>query len=208
MTVTRARDPGKRLFQYQTQWGVVNWVVCPRCGGPAKRLGRRLTCIRCGYARGVDEDKPRRGQRVDLVKRRPSCARCKGEIPRRGRAVGMGENGAAIAQVRCPACGHRGEYPAYTGTSPRHAPIGGLPYFMAPYLWRDLGGGHSIFALNLEHLDALETWLGATLRERGDTAGLTMMARLPRWMKSAAMRPRVVKALADMREEAARVGIT
>jgi predicted RecB family nuclease len=60
---------------------------------------------------------------------------------------------------------------------------------------------------NREHLEALETWLGAEHRQRGPVAGLTMMARLPRWMKAARAREDVLKALAELREQAQSEGL-
>ena len=71
------------------------------------------------------------------------------------------------------------------------------------YLTRRIGD-HTLYVYNLEHPDMLEAWLGAKLRERGAEAGLTMMARLPRWMKAASARPQVLKALAELREQALR----
>ncbi|QDX25610.1 hypothetical protein FPZ54_05980 [Sphingomonas suaedae] len=203
----RARDPGKRLFQYLAEWGGVNWVNCPSCGGPARDTHRRITCIQCGYAFGAKEQRIRKGQLLMLQKGSPACAKCKAPIPGRGRALRPdGDDATPMAQVKCPTCGHRGAYRAYAGRSTLYWSRG-LPYRRAPYLRRPIGN-YTLWVYNLDHLDALESWLGATLRERPDKRGLTMMARLPRWMKAASARPKVLQALAEMREEAERVGIT
>lgn len=207
MTIAhRARDPGKRLFQYLSDWGHVNWVRCPRCAGPARDTRSRLVCIACGFTHGAKEARTRKGQPVSLRKCSPGCARCGGPIPRYGRALRPKSADEVLAAVRCPTCGHRGAYPAYGGRSTLQWSAGGLPYRLPPYLHREVAG-HTLWVYNLAHLDALAAWLGATLRERPERRALTMMARLPRWMKAATARPRVIRALADMRAEAQRVGI-
>lgn len=66
-----------------------------------------------------------------------------------------------------------------------------------------------LFAYNGEHLAALEAFVGATLRERHAMPSTflrnrTLQSRLPRWMKLAANRDEVLKALARLRERAAR----
>ncbi len=138
---------------------------------------------------------------------------CGGAIPNHGPPVRAGTADALLAKVKCPTCGHVGRYPAVP-VEPldvarahaalrayRHSPGG------PPYLSRRIGA-HILVVHNLAHLDALEEWLGAKLRERGPVAGLTMMARLPHWMKAASARTEVLKALADMREQALREGLT
>lgn len=71
--------------------------------------------------------------------------------------------------------------------------------------------GQDLWVHNLEHLDVLADWLGATLRERnvdGDIYNRAMMSRLPRWMKAASARPAVVKGLEALRAKATREGLT
>lgn len=212
MTVgnVRAADPGVRLFQLVA----VRWIHCPRCDGPARIAGRRLVCLRCSYVEGGPKPNRRRLRQVMLDRNRPVCERkpCGAPIPNHGPPVRAGTAEKLLAHVKCPTCGHVGRYPALP-IEPldvarahaalrafRHSPGG------APYLHRSIGG-NTLVVHNLAHLDALEQWLGAKLRERGPVAGLTMMARLPRWMKAASARPEVLKALADMREQALREGL-
>jgi len=71
-------------------------------------------------------------------------------------------------------------------------------------------GGEELWVYNVAHLDALAEWLGASLRERSGDDGLvnkTMMSRLPRWMKSSKNRPKVIQALAKLRDTAIREGL-
>lgn len=81
----------------------------------------------------------------------------------------------------------------------------GLPL----YLTEDVAG-HSLWVHNLDHLDALSAWIGASLRERAVDGGYrnkSMMSRLPVWMKTASARPRIVKGLEKLRAKAVREGL-
>jgi hypothetical protein len=54
----------------------------------------------------------------------------------------------------------------------------------------------------------LDAYLGASLRERAvGLSAMTMMARLPRWMKAAAARPKLRRAFDRLREKAEQAGI-
>jgi hypothetical protein len=200
-----------RLFQLLG----VRWVHCPRCDGPARIADRRLACLRCSYIEGGPKPNRRRLRDVMLEKRRPVCERkdCGAPLPNYGPPVRAGTGEALLAHVKCPTCGHVGRYPALPIEPSDVARARGAFFAFrrlpggTPYLSRRIGA-HTLVVHNLAHLDALEQWLGAKLRERGPVAGLTMMARLPRWMKAASARPGVIKALADMREQALREGLT
>lgn len=207
----RATDPGVRLFQLLA----VRWVHCPRCDGSARIADRRLVCLRCSYVEGGPKPNRRRLHEVMLEKNRPIGERrqCGAPIRNYGPPVRAGTAETLLAHVKCRTCGHVGRYPAVPieplDVARAHAALrafrrspGGVPYL------RRCIGAHTLVVHNLAHLDALEEWLGAKLRERGPVAGLTMMARLPRWMKAASARPEVLKALADMREQALREGLT
>jgi endogenous inhibitor of DNA gyrase (YacG/DUF329 family) len=208
---SRAEDPGIRLYQL----AAVKWVHCPRCDGPAREAGHRLVCSRCSHVEGGPPANPRRLRRVMLAKNRPVCEQksCGAPIPNHGTPVRGGGDGELHAKVKCPTCGHVGSYAAVAVTPSdvvRARGFAGLFQRWPPrrlYLSRRIGG-HMLVVYNLPHLDALEIWLGARLRERGSVAGLTMMARLPRWMKSASARPLVMKALAELREQALREGLS
>ncbi|HYJ81425.1 MAG TPA: hypothetical protein VEW26_01100 [Allosphingosinicella sp.] len=212
MTVenSRAADPGVRLYQLLA----VRWVHCPRCDGPARIADRRLVCLRCSHVEGGPKPGRRRLREVMLEKNRPVCERrsCGAPIPNHGPPVRSGAADTLLARVECPTCGHVGRYPAVPieplDVARAQAALRAFRCWPggAPYLSRRIGA-HTLVVHNLAHLDALEQWLGAKLRERGPVAGLTMMARLPRWMKAASARPEVLKALADIREQAYREGL-
>ena len=78
------------------------------------------------------------------------------------------------------------------------------PYFRLP-LWLQEPTRHGlVIAYNARHLEALETFVSAELRERNSDPAMrwhnrTMASRLPRWMKSAANRHDILKALQRLR---------
>lgn len=87
------------------------------------------------------------------------------------------------------------EYRRYDGAVD---PLFGLPLWLqAPCC------GQVLWAYNEAHLDFLETYIRATLRERqgkkGDHHGIAI--RLPQWMKQASHRDPLLKAIQALREQ-------
>jgi hypothetical protein len=79
----------------------------------------------------------------------------------------------------------------------------GLPLFLSASV-----GAHTLWALNPRHLDELEAWLRADLRERPLGAPHTsMIERLPNWLKAASARGPALRAIGRMRSAAAEAGI-
>ena len=79
----------------------------------------------------------------------------------------------------------------------------GLPLFLSEPV-----GGHILWALNPRHLDALEAWLRAGLRERPlDAPRTSMIERLPQWLKAASARGPALRAIERMRAAASEAGI-
>ena len=93
--------------------------------------------------------------------------------------------------------------------APRRVREGRDHWFGLLLVLRASYGKRLIWAYNLEHIDALEGWIKADLRERSLNAHyMTMAARLPRWMKSAHARRPVLRALAKMRAQALSDGLS
>jgi hypothetical protein len=62
--------------------------------------------------------------------------------------------------------------------------------------------GHTLWALNTEHLDLLESYVGATLREDPHLSSvrrMTVLAKLPAWLKSAKHRDEVLRGVRRLR---------
>ncbi|WP_316527193.1 hypothetical protein [Kitasatospora brasiliensis] len=131
--------------------------------------------------------------------------------------------------VRCPECGGRALVLARPGGECEHRWIGGRehtrrllscgcgrvvdgflvgrrfapgcdPYFGLP-LWLDAEcRGRRLWAYNLAHLDVLEGYVGAGLRERGTVPGpMSLVERLPAWVKSARHRDAVLRTIRKLR---------
>jgi hypothetical protein len=62
--------------------------------------------------------------------------------------------------------------------------------------------GHTLWALNAQHLDLLESYVGATLREDAYPSSvrrMTILAKLPAWLKSAKHRNEVLRGIGRLR---------
>jgi hypothetical protein len=82
------------------------------------------------------------------------------------------------------------------------------PYFGTP-LWLQVETRHGwLWAYDLEHLDLISRFVQARLRERApwyDTGRkMTLVARLPVWIKRAKNRDDVLRAVGRLRERAVR----
>jgi len=196
-TTHRARDPGLRLAQY----GRVSWVHCPQCQGAAKSSSRGVSCVDCGYMTIQRPWGQTRWACIDLTD--PRCTHCRLPLDNEPRPTARHDGDRLLVRVQCPHCRETVDYPGRVAFAPQGLPPErGLPLFLTAQV-----GGQTLWVDNLAHLSALESYLSALVRERGPVAGLTMMARLPAWMKSAANRPRIVRALRHLRARARKAGI-
>ncbi|MDG4808776.1 hypothetical protein O7634_18690 [Micromonospora sp. WMMD1120] len=75
------------------------------------------------------------------------------------------------------------------------------PFFRLPYwLSARCCGGRTLWAFNPAHLDLMEGYVGARLRERrAKPGGMTLVARLPRWIKDAANRDELLRTIRRLR---------
>jgi hypothetical protein len=76
------------------------------------------------------------------------------------------------------------------------------PFFRAPLLLQTDTRLGTVFAYNEQHLDWLERFVLADLRERTHLEGranTSMASRLPRWMKLAKNRDTILQAIAKLR---------
>ncbi|MGW4208691.1 TFIIB-type zinc ribbon-containing protein [Lentzea sp. NPDC004789] len=95
----------------------------------------------------------------------------------------------------CPSCAH---------TRPYHRTFCGEPHRdFVPGLWLQTPcAGHTLWALNAEHLDLLESYVTAKLREDPlptSVRRMTVLAKLPAWLKSAEHRDEVLRAIRRLR---------
>jgi hypothetical protein len=81
------------------------------------------------------------------------------------------------------------------------------PYLMLPLWLTTPVAGHILWALNAAHLDLVEAYVAAGLRERGlDHPGSSLLATLPAWLKSAKHRDEVLVGAARLRARLAEAG--
>lgn len=104
-------------------------------------------------------------------------------------------------RLSCRACGHVRDSPGAGPVTYSCQGWGGPsdPYFHQPLWLRERCCGQTLWAFNEAHLDVLEGYVGARLRERGDVGGLTMLARLPGWLKSAKNRGEILRVIDRLR---------
>lgn len=194
----RATDPGGRVWSF----GSVTWVHCPECDHAAKSTGSSVSCARCGYAT-IPSLKPYSDKWAYPTSSNPRCSHCGTPLDRRDRPTARHKEGKLFVSIRCDHCDETEDYPA----SPGSDPAASRPYRLLRRHLETQVGGETLWVNNLVHLDALEDWLGAKVRERGPQPGLTMMAKLPRWMKASTNRAKVLRGLAQLRERAEQAGI-
>ncbi|SDX65961.1 hypothetical protein SAMN05421504_103399 [Amycolatopsis xylanica] len=101
------------------------------------------------------------------------------------------------ARLTCPSCSY---VKAGRGNTLWGGPVD--PHFHQPLWWQADFRGHTLWAFNRRHLTLLENYVAADLRERGPIAGrnMTMVAKLPAWLKSAKNRDGILRTIAKMRE--------
>ncbi|MDB6080234.1 MAG: hypothetical protein JWO82_3981 [Akkermansiaceae bacterium] len=139
------------------------------------------------------------------------CPKCQSH----GRLFPGPERGNVFASYRmvCGACGHNREWlpDAKTGglscpgTGPDLRGFGLSLWFQTPC------HGEILWAYNLAHIDFLETFIGAFLRERRRDektgwANSSLQSRLPPWMLKAGNRTDVLAGLQRLREMSAESG--
>ncbi|GAA3697493.1 hypothetical protein GCM10022224_074200 [Nonomuraea antimicrobica] len=151
------------------------------------------------------------------------CPRCDGRAlvavhpdHRDGHAYAVGWL-TAPHRLTCTGCSHSGEWTPrpwrsgagdsyFSGRGVLAVPaLGGPddPYFGLPLWFRRPCRGRVLWAYNLPHLELLEAYVAASLRDRPRPAGSqTLLERLPAWMKSAGNRAEVLAAIRALRDTA------
>jgi hypothetical protein len=101
-------------------------------------------------------------------------------------------------RLRCKECGF------FKDETIASAVIGGPvdPYFQRPVWLQGDCCGHVLWAYNVRHLDLLEAYVAAKLRERGELvpwAPTSLVERLPTWLKTAKNRAEVLRTIRRLR---------
>ncbi len=177
---TRFQDDGRRI------WDFIDDILveCPSCGGCAHVLpkdprgaillgARRVSCLRCGYARdsaasGAKKARPRWEKRRRVGKRRRQVSTS-----------------------------------MFTGAPQRPARNGPTDWFFGLPLYLQIPcAGQTLWALNARHLAWIEAFLAAMLREdRAPTRHKTAVSALPQWLILARRRDDALQSVARLREK-------
>ena len=108
-------------------------------------------------------------------------------------------------RLTCPSCGLADRWTMPRSADGRHGEqpeFGGPddPYFGIPLWLATDCRGHVLWAYNAEHLDLLERYVSARLRERGSIPGsMSLVERLPAWIKDSSHRRDVLSGIRRLR---------
>ena len=196
---SRFRDPNASFFTGPAI------VVCPRCSGAARANRSSVACGVCGFSRVTGE--PTHVSEINMLVHmawRPRCFHCGTELSKIARRAA--HSVPKQLPVRCNGCGHVGRYPVRVSPQPRRAdldPASGLPYYLSVPV-----GNNILWVRNLNHLELIEAYISAKLRERTlAPVRMSMLARLPLWMKAASSRREILLGVNHLRARAAKAGI-
>lgn len=189
----RFTDTGASLQDYATHFV----VHCPICNGKAlirpHEASWRLTCTQCHH---VEMQGHWYGTTTAYVK--VKCRECGEVLTRSAEVSGQWSK----LMMKCPSCSDTCEYEAHITHHQMHDGwmcdrIFGLR------LWLQDTFGHDLFwAYNYEHLEIIEQYVQARLRERkldhkGSRNSL-MFSRLPGFITKAGNRERVLKFISEL----------
>ena len=171
-------------------------VECPRCQSCAVveceaglRGAPTLVCSACGLSRR-GWPSPTDAE-ISLLKPK-RCSRCNDWL---GKAPVRFLKQKRVIEVACP-CGAV----SATRCVPTSMVLGGAfdPYFRLPLWLQAEVQGHVLWAYNRDHLSFLEAFVRADTRARAPNWNSSLVSRLPRWLKVAAARQPVLRAIAKI----------
>lgn len=169
---------------------------CPRCADMAvvvrakdTRVGSRVTCRGCGFAREGHQ----------LAPDAPAIGHVTGRCPACGRKLAFDReirSGTTNVAVHCNGCGRSSRHPV---RFERWTDRPSAPQFRGLDLWLQTEcAGYTLWALEETHLDFLERYVAATIREQA-LGNSSLASRLPAWIKAARNRQTVLSGLVRLR---------
>ncbi|MBK9982654.1 MAG: hypothetical protein IPP15_09540 [Saprospiraceae bacterium] len=192
----RFADPGVSLYDLATHF----IVHCSKCDGKAQVLpfngSWKLTCSKCFH---VELPGHWYGAMTAYVS--VKCRECHQPISRSAEVSGEW----AKLKVKCEECRDECEYEAQISRHYIHHglmcdSVFGLPLWLQKEFRSDL-----FWAFNYEHLNLLEQYVRAKLRERGienkGSKNSLMFSRLPTFITSAKNRGEILKLIEEMQKK-------
>ncbi|MEM7260662.1 MAG: hypothetical protein AAF488_01635 [Planctomycetota bacterium] len=173
--------------QYLAAFRAHVWVRCPRCRQRGEVTKDKFVCGSCALVQ-TDHGQGWAGMAKTTV-RRP-CGWCGRRLQKTDRRIGPHPRKVA---VHCSSCQYTNIVNAYWTPAPEDGPYD--PKFGLPLWLQTRCAGEVLWAYNAEHLEFLNSYVGAELREREPNANATLASRLPSWIKRAKNRPKVLRAL-------------
>ncbi|KAB1982887.1 TFIIB-type zinc ribbon-containing protein [Streptomyces triticiradicis] len=138
----------------------------------------------------------------EVLVRCPRCDGCAIVTPHPGIAADENAVGAGVQplhrRLRCTRCGFFKDQKVDSAVM--GSPVD--PYFQRPLWLRASCCGNTLWAYNLRHLDLLEAYVQAKLRERGELAPgapTSLVERLPTWLKTAKNRTEILRTIKRLR---------
>lgn len=195
----RFADPGATMYGMSTHFV----VHCPRCNGKAHVMqtldtGWRLTCTSCFHV-----EKPGHWYGDITAYVSVKCRECYQPLTRSASVDGTWPK----LKLICDTCGDECEYAA---SLTKHRTKDGLmcdSEFGLPLWLQKQWRQHLFWALHYEHLDLLENFVRAKLRERGIgpenrmSKNSSLIGRLPAFIKEAKNRDEILHLIEELRNK-------
>ena len=167
-------------------------VVCPVCSKKTvmtndKELHRSfIACTSCSYSKTEDH-------RIIELRVKAYCSNCGEQLTYEKRVHEKQDS----VLLRCPACKVTHRF------KPKISEYYSLDEVLERYtLWyRENFKGNDLWAYNTDHLEYIEQYIVADLRERNYSTAGTLVARLPGFVKSAKNRDDLLKLIRKMKEK-------
>ena len=188
----RFQDKNYKLGHFENKI----YIKCPKCQLRAivskDESGcfsiRRIKCPNCSFTQIGRKQ-------LYKVELNCKCSNCVGDIKLRIPIVNKKKEEIA---VKCPKCGETNTYKPRNIKLERIYEANGNaadPYFQLPLWLSQNVKGHILWAYNYEHPAYLKDYISADLREKHEWSGITMVEKLPVWMKSGKNRDVIIKAI-------------
>jgi hypothetical protein len=196
---SRFSDPGITLYEMATHFV----VHCPKCQGKAlvkdREAGQKLLCTQCFHT-----EQPGHWYGAATAYVSVKCRECYAPLERSAPWNGVWKKLA----MQCAQCGDNCEYEAHISRQYKHQGLMTDSVFGLPLWYQGSFRGELFWAFNTEHLDILEGYIGAKLRERGISPRNTirknsaLLSRLPAFITKASNRKALLQLIDQLKNKA------
>ncbi len=175
------------------------FVECPKCSQRAvvtkEESGSKiLKCPNCFHS----EIGRKESFTIEL---NCHCSNCAAEI--KVDIPSVNEKKDVIA-IKCSSCGKTENYKPRNISQQWKYKNTGEPsdtYFGLPLWLSENFRGNNFWAFNYDHLEYLKQYISAELREKNGRPFMTMVEKLPEWMKSGKNREKLVKLITELEKK-------